>query len=107
MKTTSKDKYQGRLPRESERKKSELIASILSPFMAYGIIILFSMIAFSGNSSKDQIGFGILLGLTGGVFVYGGIKGIINKDHVWQSCYGFIWGIIGLLPILSHLTGLF
>lgn len=106
MKTIAKDKYKGRMPTEAETKRKQLVADIFGPIVAYSIATLFCMLAFTGGpSTSNSIGGGIVFGLVGAFFAYFGLVGIIKREHGWQSYYAFIWGVLGLVPVVNQILG--
>lgn len=96
MKTTSKDKYKGRIPTEAERKRTGLIADILTPIVVYFAAMFTLGFALSGPSTSNSIIYGVVIGGIALFFTYYALKDIIQSRKRWQGYYLLVWGIIGL-----------
>jgi len=95
MKTTSKDKYKGRIPTEAERKRSGLIDDIFGPFILYFAAMFTLGFALSGPSTSNSIIYGVVIGGIALFFTYYALKTIIQNRKMWQGYYFLVWGIIG------------
>ena len=88
-------------------KTQKLLGTIFAPIFLYVVIFFICAILFSGNTDGNKLGGSVLFALGGVFWIYAGFLGIIQKENIVKHLYALAWGIIGLLPLISFLTGWF